>query len=275
MHSIPFFSIVTPVRNGSLFIDSYLGSLFSQSFTNWEAIIVDDCSTDCTYMSLSQKTASDTRIQLINLSSVNQADFPGPWRARNIGVTHARAKYILFYDIDDIWLPTFLESYHRILCEKPQIKLLSSSYYRFNDGSDIANGRNQFPLLAPRLFISYINPFPLLSTCVSQEIFSKLAFKPCFHEDFIYWASAWKMIKTQDYFYAPCQLTLYRVRRGSVSSNRIKSALWLVNIYRSNGYPLFFVPILAVLRLGIEIVFLLSDMCMSTKLKVPSFKALH
>ena len=51
----PFFTIITPVKNGKFFIDRYLNSLFNQTFKNFEGVLVDDFSNDNSYEILNSK----------------------------------------------------------------------------------------------------------------------------------------------------------------------------------------------------------------------------
>ena len=66
---IPFFSIITPVRNGEKFLNRYLGCLFAQTFNNFEVIIVDDQSIDGSYRKLKKETINDQRFSIIRLNS--------------------------------------------------------------------------------------------------------------------------------------------------------------------------------------------------------------
>ena len=53
---VPFFSIITPVRNGEKFLNRYLKSILEQTFTNFEVIVVDDKSQDESYRKLKKET---------------------------------------------------------------------------------------------------------------------------------------------------------------------------------------------------------------------------
>ena len=94
----PVVSVVTPLYNSSPYIDATLASLQAQTFTDWEAILVDDGSTDDT-PKLVQRYLDDERF-----SYVRQAN-QGIAAARNRGIEAARGGWIAFLDHDDRWEP--------------------------------------------------------------------------------------------------------------------------------------------------------------------------
>lgn len=98
----PYFSIILPVFNRAETISVAIRSVLTQSFANWELIIVDDFSTDSTVHRIKQ--FSDSRIKLIS----NPKNM-GPGFSRNIGINLARGEVISFLDSDDSYFPEFLE----------------------------------------------------------------------------------------------------------------------------------------------------------------------
>ncbi|MGE7940064.1 glycosyltransferase family 2 protein [Bacillus paramycoides] len=100
----PLVSIVTPSYNASSFIKETIQSVQSQSYTNWEMIIVDDVSKDNTRELIKEEIKKDNRIRLIELQENSGAAI-----ARNTGINNAKGKYVAFLDSDDLWLPEKLE----------------------------------------------------------------------------------------------------------------------------------------------------------------------
>ncbi len=97
------FSIIIPCYNAADTILETLKSIRVQSVTDWEAILVDDGSTDFTWMLISMAALSDPRIKLV------KNEGKGPSAARNLGASkHATAPIIAFCDADDIWKPNKL-----------------------------------------------------------------------------------------------------------------------------------------------------------------------
>ncbi|WP_295938220.1 glycosyltransferase family 2 protein [uncultured Alistipes sp.] len=99
----PVVTVVVPVYNLEKYIDTCLNSLLQQTFTDFEAIVVDDGSTDATEEVLRRYAQQDARI--VAVTSPNQ----GVARARELAVSKARGKYICFLDGDDFFEPRMLE----------------------------------------------------------------------------------------------------------------------------------------------------------------------
>jgi teichuronic acid biosynthesis glycosyltransferase TuaG len=101
----PKVSVITPAYNAAALINRTIQSVIDQTFTDWELIIVDDCSTDSTRDVVEAWSVKDSRIRLIAL----ERNFGGPAGPRNVGVEMARGEYVAFLDADDIWHPRKLE----------------------------------------------------------------------------------------------------------------------------------------------------------------------
>lgn len=97
-------SIVLPVFNAKNFVDETIKSVFSQTFSNWELIIVDDCSKDGTYEYLCAKYSDNANVKVFK-NDINS----GAGKTRNKGLQEASADIIAFLDADDLWLPRKLE----------------------------------------------------------------------------------------------------------------------------------------------------------------------
>lgn len=101
----PVISVIIPAYNAEKFIAAAIESVLIQSFHNFELLVVNDCSTDCTRAVVESFTVRDKRVRLISLSS-NMGAPAGP---RNIGVRQASGKWVAFLDADDVWHPYKLE----------------------------------------------------------------------------------------------------------------------------------------------------------------------
>lgn len=106
----PFFSVVIPTYNHGHFIDKCLSSVLSQSYTDWEAIVVNNYSEDNTVEIV--ENFRDERISLVNYR--NHGIIAA---SRNEGIRRARGKFIAFLDSDDWWYPEKLEIVHRHIME--------------------------------------------------------------------------------------------------------------------------------------------------------------
>ncbi len=97
-------SIITPSWNCAQFIRDTIHSIQSQTYENWEMIIIDDCSKDNTETVVKPYVAKDSRIHFY-MNEVNS----GAAVSRNRALREARGRWIAFLDSDDIWTPDKLE----------------------------------------------------------------------------------------------------------------------------------------------------------------------
>jgi glycosyltransferase involved in cell wall biosynthesis len=100
-------SIIIPVFNRQDLISETLDSIISQSYLNWECIIIDDQSTDKTFDVILPYSLIDTRIKLLKRPLFLDK---GANICRNYGFKISKGKYIQWFDSDDIMLPTMLEN---------------------------------------------------------------------------------------------------------------------------------------------------------------------
>lgn len=98
---MPLVSVIIPTYNSEKFISKTIKSVLHQTYTDWELIIVDDCSNDQTRSILEKFEIKDSRIRLIFLES----NSGGPAHPKNIGIKNAKGEYISFLDHDDEWFP--------------------------------------------------------------------------------------------------------------------------------------------------------------------------
>ncbi|MCG2590776.1 glycosyltransferase family 2 protein [Rhodohalobacter sulfatireducens] len=123
-------SVVLPTYNRVSVVDRAIKSVFSQTYNNWELLIVDDGSTDGTQMFIENKYGDDQRIQFLNRPS-NRAK--GANACRNIGIEHARGSYIAFLDSDDRWTKEHLTIKLNYLINNKADAVFSGFYYQRND----------------------------------------------------------------------------------------------------------------------------------------------
>ena len=110
-------SIIMPSYNTAQFITESINSVLSQTYKNWELIIVDDCSTDNTD-DVIKPFLEDKRIKFFK----NEKN-SGAAVSRNYALREAKGKYIAFLDSDDLWFHTKLEK---------QISFMVMNNYHFS-----------------------------------------------------------------------------------------------------------------------------------------------
>jgi glycosyltransferase involved in cell wall biosynthesis len=116
----PFFSIIIPLYNKEKAIEKTLKSVFHQSFTDYEVLVINDGSTDESEVKV--KCFSDERLRLISTEN------KGVSQARNLGIKLAKGKLIAFLDADDYWFTTHLESLYQLHQNFPEAGLLATNY---------------------------------------------------------------------------------------------------------------------------------------------------
>lgn len=126
----PKVSIILPTFNRADFLSRALDSVRSQSFREWECIVVDDGSTDETAELLASASREDVRLRPIRLS---HGGLPG--RTRNAGLNASRGEFVAFLDDDDLWLPHKLETQVSLFEAQPEIAMTFSRVERFGDAT--------------------------------------------------------------------------------------------------------------------------------------------
>ncbi|WP_441296495.1 glycosyltransferase family 2 protein [Bacillus sp. FJAT-45066] len=130
----PLVSVITPSFNSERFIKDTIASVISQTFNNWEMIIVDDGSSDNTIKFVKEVIKHDPRIKLIQLHQNS-----GPAIARNVALEHAKGRYVAFLDSDDQWLPEKLEKQLNFM-QKENVAFSFTGYKMIKeDGSEIGD----------------------------------------------------------------------------------------------------------------------------------------
>lgn len=116
---MPFFSVIIPLYNKEKYIEDTLKSVLSQTFADFEVIIVNDGSTDAS----KDKVLSfgDSRIRYYDKEN------GGVSSARNFGIEKASTDYLALLDADDYWYPEFLEKMHRDIIKFPYESVFASA----------------------------------------------------------------------------------------------------------------------------------------------------
>lgn len=118
MSSEPLVSAIIIFLNEERFLAQAVESVIEQSHADWELLLVDDGSTD-------ESTAIARKFSIRDPDRIRYLEHPGHANrgmsaARNLGLDHARGRYIGFLDADDVWLPEKLQEQVSILSENPR-----------------------------------------------------------------------------------------------------------------------------------------------------------
>ena len=188
------FSIIVPLYNKAIYVRKALDSVASQTYKEWELIIVDDGSTDNSLTMVQEYIESERMSELVKeriiiLSQKNA----GVAAARNRGVAASHGECVCFLDADDWWEPTFLEEMDRLIAEYPDAGLYASNYIYYKPG------KTHVALSLPRGYMDYPKAYyegdamPVWTgaTCMPRKVFDEMGGFPVgikLGEDFLLWA---------------------------------------------------------------------------------------
>lgn len=125
-------SIVLPVYNGARFLKESIDSIISQTYRNWELIIVDDCSTDVTPYIVKDYILKDTRVRYYR----NEKNLGLPANL-NKGFSLTRGNYLTWTSDDNRFKSTALETMLRVLKKDAESQLVYASYQIIDDKGKI------------------------------------------------------------------------------------------------------------------------------------------
>lgn len=121
------FSVIMPLYNKAPYVKKALTSVLSQTYQDFEFIVVNDGSTDNSLV-VAQETLAGTNAIIIDQKNA------GVSMARNNGVKESSGDYFCFIDADDWWAPEFLERMNNLIDEFPDAGIYGSSYYLVKNG---------------------------------------------------------------------------------------------------------------------------------------------
>lgn len=115
---IPFFTVIICTYQRAFCIERAIDSLLEQTESDWEAVVIDDESTDGTIHILQKYGEADSRIRFI------EKKHEGVAQARNLGIANARGLFVTFLDSDDEYRPDHLASRRAMILGYPNVELL-------------------------------------------------------------------------------------------------------------------------------------------------------
>ena len=163
---MPFFSIVIPVYNRSLFIKEAINSIQNQTFKDWECIVIDDGSTDDSAAVIKRLVEVDVRISYIYQKNAERSV------ARNNGIKNSKGNYVCFLDSDDQFLPTHLQGLYDNIQQKGFPKAFFFTNYILSKRGEIQS--QDLPTLkGDVLTYLFYNPIIPARVCIHSAIDAK------------------------------------------------------------------------------------------------------
>lgn len=218
-------SVIMPTYNCGKFIGESIESVQKQTYSQWELIIVDDCSTDDTTSIVQKYKTTDKRIKYHKLEKNS-----GPAVARTKAMELASGNYMAFLDSDDLWVPNKLERQLKFM-ESHQYAFTCTAYEQIDeDGKKLGRVIKTVPKTSyNRLLLDC----PVGNSTVMYNVDIMGKFKvPNIRKrnDDALWL---QMLKKEPYIMGMSDvLMLYRLRKNSVSSNKIKLISYHWKLYR-------------------------------------------
>lgn len=221
----PLVSIITPSFNSEKFIRETIKSIQNQTYSNWEMIIVDDCSTDNTFSIIKEMALNDNRIRFFRLEKNS-----GTGIARNSALSKSKGKYIAFVDSDDLWKPTKLEKQIDFLLIY-KLPFTFSFYECIDEEGTSINKRVEAPRNLSYLQLFFCNYIGNLTGIYDVDYFGKIAISSTRkRQDWMMWLTVLQKIKTAQPI--PESLAYYRIRDNSISASKIDLLKHNFAVYR-------------------------------------------
>ena len=205
-------SIIMAAYNAEKTIEQAINSVLSQTYPDFELLVVNDCSTDKTAMLAEAIVKKDGRVRLISNEKNSGVSY-----TRKHGLEEASGEWVAILDSDDAWAPEKLEKQIKLQKKTNADLLFTGSAFMDADGKPI-----DWYLAAPaevtyRQLLKQ-NVLSNSSALVRKELYAKYyAVGDGMHEDFAMW------------------LLIYRMAKSSKSGNKFKAAKMNWNTYRYIG----------------------------------------
>jgi len=135
---MPKVSIVLPTYNGEKYLRESIDSVINQTFTDWELIIVNDCSTDSTPQISEEYAIKDSRIRVIH-NEVNQK-LPN---SLNIGFRQAKGEFLTWTSDDNLYLPEAIEKMQFFLCKNMDVGLVFTDMNYIDDSGMVISSNSR------------------------------------------------------------------------------------------------------------------------------------
>ena len=237
-------SIITPCFNGDKYIAETIESVLSQTYTQWEMIIVDDGSTDRTAEIAEEYASRDDRVMLLRQGNGGTA------KARNAGMNLARGRYIALLDADDLWEPLFLEKQMAFMAQNDAI-CVCSAYRRIDEqGREIHHPTVPLPVITPKE-MRVMNRIGCLTGLYDSRRHGKIYLHEelkSIRDDYAYW---YDIVSLEGQAFGnPEILARYRVLTGSTTGNKLKLVSKQYQFYRKYLKESLFSAVLNTLRWG-------------------------
>jgi glycosyltransferase involved in cell wall biosynthesis len=227
--SNPFVSVVMPVYNAGQYLRDAIDSILSQTYKDFEFIIIDDGSTDCSPDILKEFAGQDARIVILT----NERN-EGIVHALNRGIASAKGKYIVRMDADDISLPGRFIKQVEYMEGHPSTGVCGASLSYINaQGEDSGILRYGQPDRSLLLKTPLLHPTVIIRSSVLKEHNLAYIEKYRFAEDYFLWLQ----IARRSAIASIDDVVLkYRLSSQATKIKRLKGILWATIMVKVDGF---------------------------------------
>lgn len=220
-------SIITPAFNASKTISECYKSIFNQTYTEWEWIVVNDCSEDNTTDLLSEISRDDKRVVILN----NEHNL-GAAESRNVGISAAKGRFIAFIDSDDLWAPDKLEKQLHFMLKNNYAFTFSNYYLIFDNGKHEDYHVKKDCVTYKNILKSNVIGCSTVMYDTNEIGKQYMPLDSAKREDHAAWLDLIKI--TGRAYRIDESLAYYRVGNKSVSSNKLKMFRYQYRMYRNH-----------------------------------------
>lgn len=208
-------SIITPNYNCEKYIAKTIESVIAQTYTNWEMLFVDDCSTDNSYNIALEYAKKDSRIKVLKMEHNSGAAL-----TRNKAIELSRGEYLAFLDSDDLWLPEKLEKQLQFMKENNCDFSFTEYEHIDENGESLGIKAKTINHLTYKKMLMHCWP-GCLTVMYKQDLNNKIyASDVKKNNDRALFLRVLKQCKNAMGY--PCLLAKYTIRTGSISRNKFK-----------------------------------------------------
>lgn len=211
-------SIITPVYKCEDLIEETIKCVLEQTYTNWEMILVDDCSPDNSANIIKKYADIDDRIKYIKLNENSGAAI-----ARNKALEESSGRFVAYLDADDLWKPEKLEKQVKFMI-KNNYAFTCTDYEKIDEQGNSLNKIVRIPTKVDYNLFLRNTIIQTVGVMVDTSITGKdLLVMPNIRrrQDAATWCQLLK--KGFDCYEVPENLSYYRVVKNSLSSNKFKA----------------------------------------------------
>ena len=242
--------IILPNYNSEAFLEETIKSIINQTFKNWKLTIVDANSNVATQKIL-EKYINLKSINIIKLKKNKKAGF-----CRNLALRNSKSDYVAFIDSDDVWNKEKLYKQINFMIKKNYL-FTYTNYQPFKSSKYLS-------VIEPEKYFDY-NKFTKNTSIatstmiIKRSLIGNIKFSSTeICEDYFFKCQILKKIK---YAYClPENLMCYRIRKGSLQSNKMKNLYWMWYINKNynkmsflkNLLSIFFISLSSLKRYGFK-----------------------